>query len=130
MREILFRAKHINPYGTEDWYYGCYERSDNVYHYIIEENGSIIPINPKTLGQFTGLYDKNDMRMFEGDIVKARMTDKYTVVFNRGSFMGEYTSPYGRYTVRVDLLKDDWEVIGNIYDNPELLEEKSYGQTE
>lgn len=125
MREILFRAKVVDD---DKWVYGYYTSSGE--NGWIERKEADNPdsldvylVNTETLGQFTGLYDKNGTKIFEGDIVKARMTDKYTVVFNRGSFMGEYTSPYGGYTVRVDLLKDDWEVIGNIYDNTELLEE-------
>ena len=125
MREILFRGKSAFGGG---WVYGDLSHFHNnlfIRREAREEDVSVpvIRVEPETLGQFTGLTDKNGVKIFEGDIVKARMTDKYTVVFNRGAFMGEYTSAIAGFTVRVDLLKDDWEVIGNIHDNPELLEE-------
>lgn len=126
MREILFRAKTASTDNPE-WVEGYYifdgthwiERMSEEY----PDHTESILINPETLGEFIGRCDKNGKKMFEGDIIKAKMTDKYTIVFNGCSFMGEYTSPITGITIRIDLLKDDWEVIGNIYDNPELLEE-------
>lgn len=121
MREILFRAKHSDPYNTVIWYYGYYERSDKSYHYIVEENGSIFPINYRTLGQFTELYDRNNVRVFEGDITRADNGHIGYVVFRNGSFVKLclcHESSINRF------YGYDETVIGNIYDNPELLKRR------
>lgn len=125
MREILFRGKHANPYDTEDWYYGYYKRTNNVYHYIIKENGNIIPINSKTLGQFTGLRDKNGIKIFEGDIIK-QYDDISKVYWDEDAckfLIRCYNTGLPTNLVLPCALHSSctYEVIGNIYDNPELL---------
>jgi len=130
MREILFRAKHSDPYDTHGWYYGYYERADNTYHYIITENGSIIPINPRTVGQYTGFKDRNDIRIFEGDIV--RCYDKIECYDIGCIYWDDKISSFRRtssscldprfHSFDYPLSsRCEYEVIGNIYDNPELL---------
>lgn len=74
----------------------------------------------ETLGQFTGLYDsKNGVRVFEGDIVRADNGHIGYVVFRNGSFVKVCSCHDSINT----LYGDNETVIGNIYDNPELLEE-------
>ena len=131
MREILFRGKRtING----DWVYGDFvhgnERKslrDSIFVYDSEtQSFNDYEINPSTLGQYTGLTDKNGKRIFEGDVVKTdkfsepnkQYIIKYDLQF--GAFIGQ--DRYNVYFVTFDGDSGDFEVIGNITDNPELLE--------
>lgn len=131
MREILFRGKRkING----DWVYGDFvhgnERKslrDSIFVYDSEtQSFNDYEINPPTIGQYTGLTDKNGKRIFEGDIVKTdkfsepnkQYIIKYDLQF--GAFIGQ--DRYNVYFVTFDGDSGDFEVIGNITDNPDLLE--------
>ena len=135
MREILFRGKRVD---NGEWVYGYFEKlcielengKEITFHYIqgLTINEGYM-INPETVGQFTGLTDKNGNKIFEGDIVE--FEDKYTggkgraeIVFE--AFKWKYSGCYYGGNPIVWLCIDDlsikFEVIGNIYDNPELLE--------
>lgn len=121
MREILFKGKRI---AVRDWVYGFYVHipkgrwCDNEYLIqTVDEDGSIgklCNIDPDTVGQYTGLKDRNSERIFEGDIVKVD-GKHYEVKYMFGQFFVGMNMPiaYKRF---------DCEVIGNIHDNPELLE--------
>lgn len=103
-------------------------------NFINTEAPFVCEVIPDTVGQFTGLYDENDKEIFEGDIIK--------VIYDDGT---EYTTEVCTYggTLCVDVEGEDYdftaidfavdiweanccefEVIGNIHDNPELLEKK------
>ena len=131
MREILFRAKRKD---NGKWVYGnyCYVQKfdKSGYEYIlieISEDGSSYEIIPETVGQFTGLMDKNGKKIFEGDIVKFFWfdTDNITTIGDIRysetgcSFLwyeqGEFPCGFDNTT--------KMEVIGDIHDNPELLGE-------
>ena len=102
-----------------------------------------IEVDPETVGDYTGLTDKNNKQIFEGDIV--RLTDvhneiEWTAVVAFGNPNGEYNwgwllKAIGEFDGNKDILlwvdMEDTgaycEVIGNIYDNPELLEVKQNG---
>ena len=131
MREILFRGKRtING----DWVYGYFVRGnerkslrDSIFVYDSEtQSFNDYEINPSTLGQYTGLTDKNGKKIFEGDIVKTdkfsepnkQYIIKYDLQF--GAFIGQ--DRYNVYFVTFDGDSGDFEIIGNIHDNPELLE--------
>ena len=84
-------------------------------------------VRPETVGQFTGLTDKNGKKIFEGDIARVRFIDDEdlcVVTFEHGSF---YLSSING-AIRDEILWNAWysdatiEVVGNIYDNIELLE--------
>ena len=83
-------------------------------------------VDPKTVGQSTGLKDKNGVEIFEGDIVFDRWANKYTPVFQNGIYMAYnpknlmQNDPSTQFNI---IWKDGCEVIGNIYENPELLEQ-------
>ena len=135
MREILFRGKRTDN-GT--WAYGylfcIWERT-----YLCWGTTNDVPnmkeVLPETVGQYTGLTDKNGVKIFEGDICRfKRFNDVHVgkVVFNvtTASFIMWYqpiVGAYGEKATQKMLLSvcDDIEVIGNIHDNPELLENPS-----
>ena len=130
MREILFRGKRLD---NGDWVYGYYVHIGPVScqrAYIIPEYASSLYVNevdPSTVGQYTSLKDKNGKRIFDGDIAKVlqgKDKDIAYVGFENGAFM-LYPKTGNIYERTLwEYWYNDWdvEVIGNITDNPELLE--------
>ena len=146
MREILFRGKNTD---TGRWYEGQYihlhkttycfkedydRNPDNDIHQIVFEEMTDwgLPnrhfradVLPETVGQYTGLTDKNGKKIFEGDIVKTNKFNepnkKYIIKFDLqfGAFIGQ--DKYNMYFTTFDGDSDQFEVIGNIHDNPELM---------
>ena len=137
MREILFRGKRVDGgewcYGVplvEGWskktYIASYEYSSLTFIQQIE-------IIPETVGQFTGLTDKNGKRIFEGDIIRIKGNEynedwkevdyNGMVIFKDGGFCAIDGTPDDYSVRRYGLVRGvfDIEVIGNIHDNPELL---------
>ena len=117
MREILFRGKRVD---NGEWEFGSFVSPNWITVTMGEEIYGSEIVDPETVGQFTGLTDKNGKRIFEGDILSDG-GDTYKVMFEEGVFQIEnshYTT--GLYVaIRMDKID---EVIGNIHDNPELLE--------
>lgn len=116
MREILFRAKTANdkPKWVEGYYDASYDRVP-----VMQTISDTIPVDPSTLGEFTGITDINGVRIFEGDIIKS-VIGNVIVIFKGCGFMGEVIGTHFYYDLYEDNL-EFVEVIGNIYDNPELL---------
>ena len=78
------------------------------------------------LMQYTGLKDKNEKEIYEGDIVKLRANHGIGVVKyydEWGAFVVEYIKPKPLVVLGISYYKEDIEVIGNIYENPELIKE-------
>lgn len=148
MREILFRGKRID---NDEFVYGSlyvcgrkdgkyeianYDRHLNIERFAYE-------VLPETVGQYTGLADKNGKKIFEGDIVRDKSLPivcgigviefgDYEMRMNSSLINDNYSYHIGFYVKWigiVDYRKDlaFWhnkiEVIGNIHDNPELLKE-------
>ena len=118
MREILFRGKRRN---YNEWVYGNYCGAEysvdrGLEHLIIPipRNSSSAMVIPETVGQCTGLTDKNGKKIFEGDIVALGTIRTHEVKYNNGSFYMDGTAIPIRHIYK-------FEVIGNIHDNPELL---------
>lgn len=141
MREILFRGKDLSGALTRSWIFGSLDTTENEYTIMIYAdrfgNKCRIFVDPKTVGQYTGLTDRNGKKIFEGDIVtyedaEADRDGYYDNVFlNRGevriSAWDGICFTNKQIAGTSDLYESetmiDCEIIGNIYDNPELLEE-------
>ena len=133
MREYKFRAKIKNPH-VDEWVYGylvseCYINEKNKLGYT--------PVRKETVGQYTGLHDKNGKEIYEGHIIEFSydmfignfdtFVAKGKIVFEEGAFYVEVfenertteDEAYLLYSINLDTI----EVIGNIYENEELLNE-------
>lgn len=140
-----FRGLSIDENSKGEWQYGHLIEDRGrafIINGVVEANeqyitiGSWCPVNPDTLGQSTGLKDKNGKEIFDGDIVRT------TRFLGRADEIGgfyEYEKDYvgvvkvlegswvidtGIVAVRLWSEIDESEVLGNIYENPELLEDK------
>ena len=130
MREILFRGKRTD---NGEWFEGYLYITHNGEHEISVYNEEVNierwthEVDPSTVCQYTGLKDKNGKRIFEGDIAKVlqgKDKDIAYVGFENGAFM-LYPKTGNIYERTLwEYWYNDWdvEVIGNITDNPELLE--------
>jgi hypothetical protein len=121
MREIIFRGK----FGAY-WHYGDLQHALNGRVYMLERQGnggeSVVEVDPATVGQFTGSLDKNGVKIFEGDIIKVKRT-KYEIVYSSGCLFAKIKKGNTTYhKIIPGLGLNDTVVIGNIHDNPELLE--------
>lgn len=127
MREILFRGKSID---NGEWVEGCFIINKSGRCFIRFEKpalphffNDVLEVDPDTVGQFTGTTDKNGTKIFEGDIVE----------YNNENFEIEYIKGFAAFSLRsVDNMRyapaittittTRMSIIGNIHDNPELLE--------
>ena len=130
MRKILFRGKVADE--PDEWVIGDLLRSFGHFEYMIRQYDThdktkccgvgIFDVKPETVGQYTGLTDKNGVKIFEGDIVERFWLGKesiYCVKYDEkiASFIGMSN---GMMFTTFDGDGDMFEVVGNIYDNPEL----------
>lgn len=126
MREILFRAKRFD---NGEWIYGdLLTPTDIMDVWEISENtgmGDRYEIDPETVGQYTGLKDKNGNKIFEGDIVKFVRYGVVTWHEVLGGFVLFFRpqNPFGSslHWMLFDIGICPYEVIGNIHDNPEIF---------
>lgn len=138
MREILFRAKQIDDGEWVEGYYAMMGKGNLIRHYIVqncaltglfedpEDNMYFndVEIDPETLCQYTGLNDKNGKRIWENDIVEdKRFKELHKVVFR--------TKDGGWYVENIQIgalfriiagTSYQYEVKGNVFDNPEYLD--------
>lgn len=150
MREILFRGKRIDD--EDVWVYGFYfnvtqQNRKNTRHFIIPFGADIdfdtlleelylkriqVEVDPKTVCQWIGLYDMNGKKIFENDYIRCvkdiegnlvdRIIEMGYVEINQGA-AGLHRKGGGYYRPFKDWLEDyKFEIIGNVFDNPELLE--------
>ena len=118
MREILFRGKSLDD---GDWRYGGYAESTTGRVCIagFSKRGRVggCEVDPETVGQFTGMTDKTGKRIFEGDIIKAIASNhvgediQATVIVSLDDYELMWDIEHSH----------EIEVIGNIFDNPELM---------
>ncbi len=125
MREILFRGKRID---NGEWLFGDLR---HIFHgeyrtHIVDNSNGLnngvcgLEVASSTVGQFTGLTDRNGVKIFEGDIVRYGQRGK--VEYNSGSAQFTLNFTNSTYEGFDKIPFCDCEVLGNIHDNPELLE--------
>lgn len=127
MRKILFRGKQVD---NGEWFEGdLVTYPSGTCKIVITTSkqpifGTLKEVIPETVGQYTGLTDKNGEKIFEGDIVikrTCRGKENCVVKFEGGMFNCGYgggsSTPAHRYTLEDKQIK----IIGNIHDTPELL---------
>ena len=132
MREILFRGKRAD---NGQWVYGFYAQELQGQHYILADEGdfydgpmlTMVEIIPETVGQYTGLDDKNGVKIFEGDVVR------YLNSIESGNGVVKYDNCAFLFNwidideidslLRYFQCSKELEVIGNIHDNPEAMGE-------
>ena len=138
MRDIEFRGKTF----TNNWIFGSFVSSENLPPAIYFEVGEKYKrfdwgvVRHETVGQYTGLLDRNKVKIFEGDIVRVSLYDNSKIVPDSEEIIGSVVFQYGEYTLQretkseikiytlsgvLEELMCNYEVIGNIHDNPELL---------
>lgn len=122
MREILFRGKPLgNLHGK--FIYGSLGVIDTdlcaIYHCFEFTDDEMLLVDPETVGQYINLTDKNGKKIFEGDIVKCKNSSPCKIAYIDSQFVMMWKNFYRNFERVYD---DEVEVIGNIYDNPELLE--------
>lgn len=138
-REILFRGKRID---NDEWVYGLLVYMCEILYIVDSEIYNILDndfenlahaVKPKTIGQYTGLTDKNGKKIFEGDILRytwdtlsgEKKPYTYVISYNdkEARFIGECDSDDLQHLLPTfKYVGERGEVIGNVYDNPELWE--------
>lgn len=129
MINALYRGKDVDK---KEWIYGDLICSKNGDYYIHERN---MPVQiykrviPETVGQWTGMNDKNCIKIFEGDIIECDFYNamvkiehrKHLIIFENGAFAIQWRIGNDKYS---NYLHETWgrKIIGNFYDNPELLD--------
>lgn len=117
MREIIFRGKRVD---SGEWVEGWllkYEYNKMYIHKYYSVNENIWrqhEVYPETIGQFTGLTDRNGNKIFEDDVIRVDYESQYKVLYKVGGF-------FISEKVMLAACNDISEVIGNIHDNPELI---------
>ena len=125
MREIKFRGKRLD---NGEWLYGSLVILNG--RYFIFDDANRHEVDPTTVGEFTGLKDKNGKEIYEGDVIRSPLSEDKTrphrIFYHTGNaaFMGALVDRKELCYLRLD---QDWiykfgkEVISNIHDNHEFL---------
>ena len=137
MRTIKFRGKRLDGQG---WAYGYYAESDEygdnggcehnyretitTLYYIVDRNGKPELVLPESVGQWTGLVDRHGKEIYEGDVIKNNSGELEKIVFAQGSFKCASIKYPNANLYLLDSYAGYIEIIGNIHDNPSLLEDK------
>ena len=144
--EIEFRAKAINrdkeyayrtDYKNGDWVYGLITQRQDHYACAKMTNTvgvSNIEVDDKTIGQYIGIKDKNDEKIFKDDIVRifaSNYDEEEIFVVKYDTSLAQFVLESDNLCVTFDnVYHYEVEVVGNIYDNPELLEDAATEELE
>ena len=133
MRDIWFRGKSIDA-DCDEFYYGdLMHDGGESYCMYLPDDGSDTAIDIDTVGQFTGMYDFNGKEIYEGDIIKVKDSCAIAeVVFKQGCWCVDNHNldlADERFCLYDELKECDWEVVGNIHDNPELRKKVRKNET-
>lgn len=123
MREILFRGKRKDILPGNEWVYGCLVNlipNEPEIAFAVDENEmyQYEAVVDETVGQYTGLTDKNGKKIFDGDIVNVLSSDILGEMYETTIVVEDIRTPSINGWLEY---ADELEVIGNIHDNPELL---------
>ena len=126
MREILFRGKRVDnvEWVISNTFYQC---EGKIKLWDEPNRDGYVEVDPETVGQYTGLTDKNGIAMYEGDIIHgaAHWLERYVsavVTFRNGSFgLLWYRGEIEEFNPFTSMCNVEYTVVGNIYDNPELM---------
>lgn len=118
MREILFRGKQRD---NGEWFYGDLIHLNHCVS--IRSKDCARSVVPETVGQYTGLTDKNGVKIFEGDLIRSTETGETAIVqwFSEHSAFMIWCKTSNQVDFLYECEKSIIEVIGNIHDNPELI---------
>lgn len=135
-REILFRGKHIHAMDSNEhlngtWVHGYLSDKDYIYDKSLE--GEFL-VDENTICQYTGLTDKNGKKIFEGDVVKdsagvcgevkfGLYATGFSILDTNQGFYIEFPEK-SLYREELGYWRNKIVVVGNIFDNPELLEKR------
>ena len=126
MREIKFRAWLKEHKSMKDVMEIDIDNQTIFYYWFGDHDGHFENFNKIDLMQYTGLEDKNNKEIYEGDIVKLRANHGIGVIKYSdewGAFVVEYVKSKPLAVLGMHYYKEDIEILGNIYENPELMEE-------
>lgn len=131
MREILFRGKRKDNSEWVEGYYACIGKTTVIFtgeldfsKWDIRAKANVII--PETAGQYIGTADKNGKKIFEGDIVK----------FGNKTYEIKFIEKYSRFAgtnahcVFASFLLNTSQIIGNVHDNPELMDDSTADEDE
>ncbi|PFZ02339.1 hypothetical protein COL75_16645 [Bacillus wiedmannii] len=132
MRETEFRGYAIEEYEGSNWFYGgiCINHDDKL-AYIDSPGNGLVPVKWESVGQYTGLKDVHDKKVYEGDVLDLSLDEKSVlrceIVYQAPSFCRKWHDAKTIYLRQREIEPMAWnthilyKVIGNAYENQELL---------